>query len=458
MTTAATITANLVLESSQYQQGVKRAEAATARLRGKLGQMMDVVRNNALVISALGDGLQNLGKKMTLFISIPIIGFFAMVIKKAMEADTAMGALAQESLERLNTQLINLGDKFLPIVIDALDLLTQVLEKFNSAPTWVQDTVLVLLALVAVAGPIISFIGTILSLISTISTLGPVVAGLGTVFTTLGSAVAAAWTAIVAALAPIWVTVLAIIVIIGALIFIVWAFATDFMGVTTTVKQLIFIIGWAFEKLWKDIKSGSSKAMDWLKSQTKSSVSVWKSNWEQAGQITQKVMQIAFTYITNVLTTFVRNAMMWLAQMWAYAVGVWNGIAAAFYNAWSGIVNFFNSVKDSILAGLQSIIDKVMELINALADIVLPDELTPGSPTPFETGLRGIGKAMQALSRQDVPALNAAMAPRGIAEGGGGRAVHYVDNRRYSAGISAEVMRMSLDDRFEGLLGALQNG
>ena len=52
----------------------------------------------------------------------------------------------------------------------------------------------------------------------------------------------------------------------------------------------------------------------------------------------------------------------------------------------------------SIAAAIDTLISKIVELIEKFADIVVPDILTPGSPTPFETGLRGIISAMQKLN------------------------------------------------------------
>lgn len=60
---------------------------------------------------------------------------------------------------------------------------------------------------------------------------------------------------------------------------------------------------------------------------------------------------------------------------------------------------------------IHEVVSKVIEWLGKLADkisnIKLPGWLTPGSPTPFEMGLRGIADAMGELSRVELPTLKA---------------------------------------------------
>jgi len=64
------------------------------------------------------------------------------------------------------------------------------------------------------------------------------------------------------------------------------------------------------------------------------------------------------------------------------------------------------------------------DLATAIANLKLPDWLTPGSPTPFELGLRGISAALSEVAGQAMPALTASLnvgsAPLMAAGGGAG--------------------------------------
>jgi len=78
----------------------------------------------------------------------------------------------------------------------------------------------------------------------------------------------------------------------------------------------------------------------------------------------------------------------------------------------------FDSVKNAIKGAT--------DFINTLADKIrnfqLPDWLTPGSPTPFELGLRGIEKQMGRLARMQMPKVfsGVGLSPSMAVAGGGG--------------------------------------
>lgn len=67
------------------------------------------------------------------------------------------------------------------------------------------------------------------------------------------------------------------------------------------------------------------------------------------------------------------------------------------------IIKVFQSIKNAIT----SVIETIQNLAKKLLDIVLPDWLKPGSPTPFEIGLVGIDKAMRQLASSSLPKFNA---------------------------------------------------
>lgn len=105
----------------------------------------------------------------------------------------------------------------------------------------------------------------------------------------------------------------------------------------------------------------------------------------------------------------------------------------------------FDRIKDAISA----VIDWINKMADAIRNIDLPDWLTPGSATPFEAGLRGIGQAMHDLARMRVPELSAELRnvyeveASGAGPGGGQQIVIY--------GLTLEGVQ---DAR--GLLGELQ--
>ena len=92
-------------------------------------------------------------------------------------------------------------------------------------------------------------------------------------------------------------------------------------------------------------------------------------------------------------------------------VGFWQNVLKPALDAiWKfikeNILPIFQRWSDSI-GGISGVIQNVVNWINILTEklrnIKLPDFLTPGSPTPFEMGLRGISSALEELNQKQLP-------------------------------------------------------
>jgi hypothetical protein len=260
------------------------------------------------------------------------------------------------------------------------------------------------------------------------------------------------WTA----LAPIIPIIVAIIAIVAGLSFVIWAFATDFMGVTTTLKQLFFVIGYEFKRLGEGMKQGWSDAMNWMDKQASKSADTWSRNFEQAGQIIQKVFGMSIEFIAKAYFGFIAGAIAKINEFRNWMASAASYVMNAFSSAFNYIANVAYSVINGIISGINSLIDAINSLGFSLQSLEIPPELTPGSPTPFEMGLRGITKAMDSLSTQSIPQLNSSFAaPNGIATVGAAKTINITDNRRFAAGMDAGMLRTALDDRLDGLTAAL---
>jgi hypothetical protein len=67
----------------------------------------------------------------------------------------------------------------------------------------------------------------------------------------------------------------------------------------------------------------------------------------------------------------------------------------------------FSRLASTLSGGVRSALtwlhDKLDKIASFLKNFKLPDWLTPGSPTPFEMGIRGITDALSALNRTSLP-------------------------------------------------------
>jgi len=95
----------------------------------------------------------------------------------------------------------------------------------------------------------------------------------------------------------------------------------------------------------------------------------------------------------------------------------------------------FERTMMSIKGHIQAVRDWIDRLKDSIGNINLPDWLTPGSPTPFEVGLRGITDALAAMPdltvALKVPTTAPAMAMAGVGGGGGGGRASYVINLNF---------------------------
>jgi hypothetical protein len=67
----------------------------------------------------------------------------------------------------------------------------------------------------------------------------------------------------------------------------------------------------------------------------------------------------------------------------------------------------------AISGAIQTIIGWIQNLTKKFENITLPDWLTPGSPTPFEMGLRGIDKELSGIAKSSLPSFSVGLADLG---------------------------------------------
>ena len=126
-------------------------------------------------------------------------------------------------------------------------------------------------------------------------------------------------------------------------------------------------------------------------------------------------------------------------QASAVYVETWRKIIDAAKGASNSLKNTVSSMASSIKSGLSSVIGKWEELKRAAQDAInaIPDWLRPGSPTPFEIGLKGIAGAAGQVAGQLPKAF--AVGPGGpslAGAGAGGGAGQVIVNLTYSPVVS----------------------
>jgi hypothetical protein len=88
---------------------------------------------------------------------------------------------------------------------------------------------------------------------------------------------------------------------------------------------------------------------------------------------------------------------------------------------------YLRDIRDAI----KWVIDRISEFTEVLKKVKLPDWLTPGSPTPFEMGLRGISDELQKIGRMRMPAFESAFTDLAAGSDLIPRALHAQDSRQF---------------------------
>jgi hypothetical protein len=98
---------------------------------------------------------------------------------------------------------------------------------------------------------------------------------------------------------------------------------------------------------------------------------------------------------------------LWVNVLWPALKKVIDWIETKLVPVLEPLGIFIKEVFVKAMEALKKIIDGVTtaikKLTDALGTVELPDWLTPGSPTPFEMGLRGIHKALSDINRMSLP-------------------------------------------------------
>ncbi|MGH9158196.1 MAG: phage tail tape measure protein [Acidimicrobiales bacterium] len=136
----------------------------------------------------------------------------------------------------------------------------------------------------------------------------------------------------------------------------------------------------------------------------------WSQVWETIVDTVERFLNLALSVVGQNIDTFLAQ---WKTN-WELAKTivklVWDKIVQAVSGAWNSIRGF-----------IDKIIGKIGDLILKFTNVKLPKWLTPGSPTPFELGLRGIADAMGQLNAMTFqPIQPRILAPAGAGTGAGG--------------------------------------
>jgi hypothetical protein len=206
------------------------------------------------------------------------------------------------------------GTAFLPVLKDLVSIakemmpyLSQAVKWFASLPTPVKTGAVALLALVAVAAPLI---GIIASIISVVTVLGPVLAGIGAALPIILAVVAAA-----------------------ALLYVAWQ--TNFGGIRDVVSTFVTIVKNLWQALLAFLRGDTTAAFGFLKQAFQAELSLIELQFGRIGTTIRNIW--------NGLTTFLRT--------------VWQAV-------WSAIVSYVQGKVNEAISTVTNLITRIKSAFN----------------------------------------------------------------------------------------------
>lgn len=228
--------------------------------------------------------------------------------------------------------------------------------------------------------------------------------------------------------------VIAAVALLGA------AWAGNWLGIRDALTSVWNAVQPVLQALWAWLQENLPKALRFLSD-------VWTN-------VLHPAIKAVWAFLSDYVFPFLGALAELVGAVLGKAFEAWAGlmtkvVVPALREVWAAISEklqpVLNWLKENALPpierafrGIGDAISSVIGWIGTLADKVrnlkLPDWLTPGSPTPFELGLRGIANAMRQISTVELPRLSGGLDLHAAGAGGYGGSV--VINLTYAPTVS----------------------
>lgn len=280
-----------------------------------------------------------------------------------------------------------LGQKLLPYALKFVQWVSNLISKFQALTPEQQKWVLIIAAVAAAIGPVLMVIGTL------ISAIGAIIGVIGAI----------------TAPVLIVIAVIAALVAIGYLLYLAWT--NNWGGIQEKVAAVWAMLQPIFASIANWLSVNIPLAIAWLSNMWTTvllpaiqAVWMWMSTvlfpfFQALGEFFMAVFSLAIRVVAGV----------WQNILWPAIKKVANWMQANLIPVVEEVVKFFaekfKPAIDGITRAIQAVTSAIRKMIDWLNNIELPDWLQPGSPTPFETGLWGILKALKAIDKFQAPEL-----------------------------------------------------
>jgi len=408
--------------------GLKTAAAKFAEegtpLNEGLAETVDLIKNAKTPTEALSIAVDTFGArsgpalaqaimdgKLSFEELLPLLEDADGAIMNTAEATMDWGERLQMFKNKVTTAFAPAGQKLMDVAAKIMEVIADVFERpdvqaaIQAIATWIGEMAekgaAYLPVIVDAFFQFVSFLqnnqGVVIAILAAIG-----VAIAAFVWTTVIPAAIAAITA----LAPI-IAIMALVAGVAYLVYQAWT--NNWGGIQTKLTAL-----------WAQFQPIFMQLVNWLQTNIPLALQALSTYWTMtllpALQTVWLWIQTYLFPLFSAIATLIGTALtlavktlagLWINVLWPAFKKVIDWMETKLWPVLEPIAIFFRDVFAKALKDVQKIIEGVTaairKLIDALNSIDLPSDLTPGSPTPFEMGLRGIHKALTDINRLSLP-------------------------------------------------------
>ena len=289
----------------------------------------------------------------------------------------------------------SMGQQLLPIALQVVTAIKGLVDRFSALNPAQQKTILIIGGIVAAIGPLITIIGGLIS-------------GIGAIIPVIGAVAGALTFPLIAIIAAV----------IGVIALLVAAWKNNWGGIQEKTQAVIAFLKPLFDQfiqglvnLWQNVLLPALQAV-WSFFKT-NILPIFSAVADVIGAVLGVALKVFIGYIQNVTIP----ALKFLWEIFQ------SKILPVLKVVWEWLKTKLGPAFEGIGRAISGVVEWLHNLADNISNIQLPAWLTPGSPTPFEMGLRGISDALKEVSSVQMPALQASIATPGGTSGGGGSPV-----------------------------------